>query len=47
MEKNADFAQGFYLLAEYSFSMIWSRIRKDQDVYINKHELLLDDLNIK
>lgn len=45
--KNADFAQGFYLSAEYSFSMIWSRIRKDQDVYINKYELLLDDLNIK
>ena len=45
--KNADFAQGFYLSAEYLFSMILSRIRKDQDVYINKYELSLDDLSIK
>lgn len=42
--KNADFAQGFYLSDDKEFVSRWSKLRKDEDSYINIYELDLEDL---
>ena len=44
--KNADFAQGFYLTDDEEFAHRWARLRKDKTVYVNRYELIIDDLNI-
>lgn len=45
--KNADFGQGFYLSDNENFSKRWARTRKDKTAYLNKYELITDDLKIK
>ena len=45
--KNADFGQGFYLSDNAEFSKRWAKERNGFSVWLNRYELITDDLKIK
>ena len=45
--KNADFGQGFYLSDNTEFSKRWAKERSGFSVWLNRYELITDDLKIK
>lgn len=45
--KNADFGQGFYMTADQAFAERWGKEMKDEQVYVNLHELDEEGLSVK